>query len=125
MTHKHAEFFIAIANGESPDDWEYKQREWDKDKYHSAGLYLSIITLSPDHCEVRRKQKTHIVNGFTVPAPGDAGNPTPAASAMLEALVKALPEIDCSTHSGDSAWNAVRSAIAKAMCGINPESDDE
>jgi hypothetical protein len=33
---------------------------------------------------------------------------------LLEALEKALPEIDCSTHSGDSAWNFVRAAIAKA-----------
>ena len=31
--------------------------------------------------------------------------------AVLAALEKALPEIDCSTHSGDAAWEAVHAAI--------------
>jgi len=61
MAHKHAEFFMAIANGESPDDWECDylgRRNWAPVATH---LY-SIATHSS--WEVRRKLKTHVVNGF-------------------------------------------------------------
>lgn len=32
---------------------------------------------------------------------------------LLAALELALPQIDCGTHSGDRAWDAVKAAIAK------------
>jgi hypothetical protein len=33
---------------------------------------------------------------------------------LLAALEQALPEIDCGTHRGDRAWDAVKAAIDKA-----------
>ena len=33
---------------------------------------------------------------------------------LLAALEQALPEIDCGTHTGDRAWDAVSAAIDKA-----------
>lgn len=33
---------------------------------------------------------------------------------LLAALELALPQIDCGTHSGDRAWDAVKAAIDKA-----------
>ena len=33
---------------------------------------------------------------------------------LLAALELALPEIDCSTHRGDRAWDAVKAVIDKA-----------
>lgn len=33
---------------------------------------------------------------------------------LLAALEQALPEIDCGTHTGDRAWDAVKAAIDKA-----------
>ena len=130
MTHKHAEFFKAIANGESLDDWEYKHREWDKDRYHSAGLYLSIITLSPDHCEVRRKQKTRIVNGFTVPAPLRVA-PADGDSYFISAFsAERFYSLACWVNDAiDKRWlerglihltEDAAIANAKAMCGIDP-----
>ena len=33
---------------------------------------------------------------------------------LLAALELALPQIDCGTHSGDRAWDAVKAALDKA-----------
>lgn len=133
MTHKHAEFLRAVADGESLDDWQYRHLEWDSGKYNGAWCYMESITLYPDYCEVRRKVKTHVVNGFTVPAP------LRVAPAEQTSYFVPSPSHKLLYMSGLWGNDAVENrwldrglvhlnkeaaiANAKAMCGINPESE--
>lgn len=131
MKHKHAEFFMAIANGESPYDWECQQSgstRW-------TDVLVAGITHHPDDYKVRRKQKTHIVNGFTVPAPEKHAPcddiqyyfvPSPA----YDDFHNRLPWED-SFYDNKALWRGLvhlskEAAIAnaKAMLGIDPNSND-
>lgn len=69
MKHKHAEVFEAAARGEA-DEFEVSAISWnDPFDWRPAANYLDVIYNTPDIWSSRRKQKTHVVNGFTVPEP--------------------------------------------------------
>jgi hypothetical protein len=134
MTHKHAEFFNAIANGESLVDWECSFSN-DDEKWAPASLCLTNIIFHPEIFKVRRKQATHVVNGFTVPAPLRVA-PAEQTSYFVSAFTAKL--FYCSAcwvnDDIDKRWldrglvhltKEAAIANAKAMCGINPESKDE
>ena len=67
MKHPHAELFIAIADGESIDDFEAKREE--SKSFIPAVQWIKSIVLRPERVTVRRKQKTITVKGFQVPEP--------------------------------------------------------
>lgn len=127
--HPHADFLRALADGVPITDFEviYKTREnWEpiSDFVHSALLSLSDI-------QIRRKPQTHVVNGFTVPAPL-------RISPDLSATYYVPDWIDGGFYRGALVWNADRIDIrhlsrglvhltkeaaianAKATCGIDP-----
>ena len=66
--HKHAAVFESAMQGKA-DEWEVNCDKWDRYFWVSADEWLQSIYLSPDSWTSRRKQKTHVVNGFTVPEP--------------------------------------------------------
>ena len=66
--HKHAAVFEAAMRGEA-DDWEVSCNTWSSDEWKPAGGYLDVLYTCTDNWNSRRKQKTHVVNGFTVPEP--------------------------------------------------------
>ena len=70
MRHKHADVFEAAARGEA-DEWEVHGFGWPQDSWQAASEYpnLDSIYNKPGSWESRRKEKTHVVNGFTVPKP--------------------------------------------------------
>ena len=73
MTHPHAEILRAIADGVPLSDFELTCRPNEKDVWDNMGngtKWGSWIH-NPEEWMVRRKQRTHVVNGFTVPAPMD------------------------------------------------------
>lgn len=133
MAHKHAEFFIAIANGESMDDWECSLN-YDNDYCYAAG-YIGAIAKKPDSWKLRRKQSIHVVNGFTVPAP--------LKVAPAKGTLYFIANIDSESFYFELHWDngmadkrrlqrgliyqtkEAAIANAKAMCGIDPESKDE
>lgn len=142
MKHKHAEFFTAIANGESLDDWEcaYFGREYPyahRREWGEINFYVSDIAKDPQNWVVRRKQVTHEVNGFTVPAPlrfapaKGAVYFVSCTSAIALAYKGYWGEKDDSRdkiHLLRGLVHLTKEAAvanAKAMCGIDPESDDE
>ena len=76
MTHPHAEILRAIADGVPLSEFEGRIVNKDPDcfdlPFEEVGkvLLLGMFT-DTNMIEVRRKQRTHVVNGFTVPAPMD------------------------------------------------------
>ena len=66
--HKHAAVFEAAAQGKV-DEWEVNAIRWGSYVWDNAINYLNTLYNNPDILTSRRKQKTHIVNGFTVPEP--------------------------------------------------------
>ena len=70
--HPHAEVLRAIADGVPLIEFEVTLKEhksyWDN---MGDGSGWSGWIFDPDAWKVRRKQRTHVVNGFTVPAPMD------------------------------------------------------
>jgi hypothetical protein len=66
--HKHAAVFLAAARGEA-DEYEAQYRTLERHKWWSASDILNDLYECPDGWTSRRKQKTHTVNGFTVPEP--------------------------------------------------------
>ena len=73
MTHPHAEVLRAIADGVPLSEFELTCHPNEKDVWDNMGngtKWGSWIH-NPEEWLVRRKQRTHVVNGFTVPAPMD------------------------------------------------------
>ena len=71
--HPHAEILRAIADGVPLSDFELTCHLNEKDVWDNMGngtKWGSWIH-NPEEWLVRRKQRTHVVNGFTVPAPMD------------------------------------------------------
>lgn len=68
MTHPHAEVLRAIADGVPLSEFEVTSngRLWINVK--EANMTDWFFS-DPHQWQVRRKQRTHVVNGFTVPAP--------------------------------------------------------
>ena len=66
MTHPHAEILRAIADGVPLSEFETKAPDglWGEISYAN-------FVITPHEWAVRRKPRTHVVNGFTVPAPMD------------------------------------------------------
>ena len=133
MKHEHAEFFTAIANGESLDDWECDR--FGKSDWGSAKYYVSDILKYPQNCEVRRKPAIHVVNGFFVPAPLRFA---PAKGAVCFAACNYTIDFAYKICWDGGAIDKIHLkrglihltkeaavANAKAMCGINPGNRDE
>ena len=73
MTHPHAEVLRAIADGVPLSEFELTCHPNEKDVWDNMGngtKWGSWIH-NPEKWLVRRKPRTHVVNGFTVPAPMD------------------------------------------------------
>lgn len=70
MTHPHAEILRAIADGVPLSEFEVTSngRCWLNVK---EAKMTDWFFSDPQQWLVRRKQRTHVVNGFTVPAPMD------------------------------------------------------
>ena len=68
--HPHAEILRAIADGVPLSDFEVTSngRNWLNVKEAKMTDWFFSV---PQQWQVRRKQRTHVVNGFTVPAPMD------------------------------------------------------
>lgn len=66
--HPHAEFLRAIADGESPDGWEYMAVPDGRWINMATGSIYSMIH-APDLFAVRRKQKLLSINGHEFPEP--------------------------------------------------------
>lgn len=128
MTHKHAEFLIAIATGKSPNDWEcdYSGRN----DWRDAANFLTGIVENPHNWQVRRKQPTRVVNGFTVPAPLRVA-PAYGDSYFVSAFsAEQFCSLACWVNDSiDKRWlerglihltEDAAIANAKAMCGIDP-----
>lgn len=69
MTHPHAEILRAIADGVPLSEFEVTQVAF-SNSYWFEPVSGSFI-VNPEEWQVRRKSRTHVVNGFTVPAPMD------------------------------------------------------
>ena len=71
--HPHAEILRAIADGVPLSEFELTCHPNEKDVWDNMGngtKWGSWIH-NPEEWLVRRKQRTHVVNGFTMPAPMD------------------------------------------------------
>lgn len=133
MRHKHAEFFIAIANGELVDSWE--TRHLRTKKWSNLYANLHLIATFPEDWEVRRKQPTRVVNGFTVPAPLRVAPADGDSYFISDFSTERFCSLACWVNGAiDKRWlerglihltEDAAIANAKAMCGIDPESDDE
>ena len=68
--HKHADVLRAIADGEPLSEFEVTSngRSWLNVK---EAKMTDWFFSDPQQWQVRRKPRTHVVNGFTVPAPID------------------------------------------------------
>lgn len=128
--HKHAWFFRALADGASIEDFETTHCSYDPDSWVCAALVLRYICTSPDGWEVRRKTRTHTVNGYDVSAP-ETEAPEVGTNYWY-----ASPAF--SSWAGSSQWCCAsfdewllkrgllhlnkEAAVAnsKAMCGIDP-----
>ena len=68
--HPHAEILRAIADGVPLSEFEATSngRSWFNVK---DAKMTDWFFSDPQQWQVRRKQRTHVVNGFTVPAPMD------------------------------------------------------
>ena len=68
MKHKHHELFEAAARGEV-EQFGAKHSTWSLAVYADAADHLIDIYRFPDRWTVRRRQRTHVINGWEVPAP--------------------------------------------------------
>lgn len=71
MTHTHAEVLRAIADGVPLSEFEVLCIDWCTGIFKPMDEGWKGWIDDPDFWEIRRKQRTHVVNGFTVPAPMD------------------------------------------------------
>ena len=131
MTHPHAEILRAIADGVPLSEFEIT---WGiKSSWESLEDYVELFFR--ESSEVRRKQQTHVVNGFTVPAPLDK---MPPPESMYFYPIIGRKEFTHYAHWATHAFGdeydrmmfssglcfATREAAvanAKAMLKINPE----
>ena len=131
--HPHAEVLRAIADGVPLSEFELTCHPNEKDVWDNMGngtKWGSWIH-NPEEWLVRRKQRTHVVNGFTVPAPMDKA---PEFGDMY--FIPELPdeffyaEVKWRNDSPDVRWlklslcfSTKEAAIAnaKAMLKIDPE----
>jgi hypothetical protein len=129
MTGK--EVLRAIADGADPSEFEVATSSMIF--YEFKPCMWSVVDLANTPANFRRKPRTRVVNGFTVPAPIQE-MPTNMSPYFL-----ALPDInewfgkyDWDDSDADRLWfsrgllfSTKEAAIAnaKAMCGINPESE--
>lgn len=126
-----------ITDGVSLDDIEYKFPNfvgWAP--MSSGGLWhVNFILDQPDGVQFRRKAKTRVVNGFTVPAPEEKA-PKPRQEYWV-------PDTCDRVFCADLRWGDAASdsmllerglvfldkdaaiANAKAMCGIDPHQGEE
>lgn len=121
--HKHARVLRLIADGVSPEEFEVKFPE-------VAGWHDLIgFNLLETDVEIRRKERTHVVNGFTVPAPmdrqplGDFYTPYLHDTKWYCILHRNFYGIPlkrglCFATKEGAIMNA------KAMCGIDPNKEE-
>lgn len=128
MTGK--EVLHAIADGADPSEFEcrYKLDAW---KQFVPDDWAVSCVMDSQYHTFRRKPRTRVVNGFTVPAPIQD---MPKKDQMLyvadpmhqdffiEALVRGCWESGLTRGLLFSTKEAAI-ANAKAMCGINPEAE--
>lgn len=130
MTGK--EVLRAIADGADMYDFEYrtKDEEWERFQPHDWTLF----EIAKCHAyEYRRKPRTRVVNGFTVPAPIQE-----MPSNMNEYFIATVDaeewfdEVSWDDSKCDRRWlsrgllfSTKEAAIAnaKAMCGIDPNGE--
>ena len=130
--HKHAAVFEAAMRGQA-DEWEVYHFLWGKDNWCDAERRLDQIYKTPNEWNSRRKQKTHVVNGFTVPEPL---REAPPKNSMYYIEEPADSEF-CRGYEWDSDFDArcMRRGIAhatkegaiancKARLGIDPYKDE-
>ena len=129
MTGK--EVLRAIADG--ADVSEFEVFSVVADSWQKIGSDYVQLVMFTGELQFRRKPRTRVVNGFTVPAPIDK----PLCDAATYFLAKPLSEdwfdeyewngsyIDRIWFSRGLLFSTKEAAIAnaKAMCGINPESE--
>lgn len=68
--HKHTDVLRAIADGVPLSEFEVWYKFWETKDFQPLVNYWLWVE-EPELWEIRRKQRTHVVNGFTVPAPMD------------------------------------------------------
>lgn len=130
MEHKHAEFFRAIADG-TGDEWECDLSGSESGNFVEAMSFAATIAKNPELMKLRRKQKTRVVNGFTVPAPMEVAPKvgesyflasTSSSYFYAEMMFKKDP-FDIHMKRVGNFFSTKEAAIAnaKAMLGIDPE----
>lgn len=130
MTGK--EVLRAIADGADPSEFEcsYKQETWKQFQPDNWSIWDALYS---EYHTFRRKPRTRVVNGFTVPAP------IQEMPKMGDMYFWAITEEtawfgihEWRNDEGDNLWfsrgllfsnKEAAIANAKAMCGINPESE--
>lgn len=99
--HKHAWALRLLADGVPLEELEIKHIQ--------GSRWITPIAASfvyqPDNYIVRRRQRTHVVNGFIVPAPEEV--------APARGVLYYVPDVAFLTRE-----DAIKNA--KAMCGIDP-----
>ena len=129
MTGK--EVLRAIADGADPSEFEVLDNHL---RWEPLWKSVSVTTLLDAQIEFRRKPRTRVVNGFTVPAPiqempdtdehcwcADVFTPdfcSPVFFSYTNFRHKAAYDRGLLFSTKEAAI-----ANAKAMCGINPESE--
>ena len=133
MTHPHAEILRAIADGVPLSEFELTCHPNEKDVWDNMGngtKWGSWIH-NPEEWLVRRKQRTHVVNGFTVPAPMDK-EPEFGDMYFIPDVADEIfyAEVEWQKDSPDMRWlelglcfatEEAAIANAKAMLKIDPE----
>ena len=140
IEHKHAHFLRALADGALAEEFELRRTNWHRASWAQADSLdmdytVKALFKEPDLYEFRRKQKMHVVNGFTVPAP-ETEMPT-------EGTKYWIPDTNHPDWNWEFGWRsttdanlwlgrglvhlneAAAVANAKAMCGIDPNAKEE
>ena len=132
MTHPHAEVLRAIADGVPLSEFEARYLKNKNDLlYSELSEDFGSAMRQPEQWQVRRKPRTHVVNGFTVPAPMDKEPGHDDMYFIPELLDEFFyAEVKWRNESQDMRWLklglcfATREAAianAKAMLKINPD----
>lgn len=96
--HLHAEILRAIADGVPLSEFELTCYPDEKEAWDNMGngtKWGSWIH-NPEAWRVRRKQRTHVFNGFTVPAPMD--------KEPDDGCVYFLPDLNSSVYFMEYRW---------------------
>lgn len=133
--HKHAAALRAIADGVPMSEFEVSHRD-DPQYWISAEKYSDWVLRKSEEWEVRRKQQFITVNGFKVPKPVDTKASPNALGTVFwpyityESLWNSAPpgnqdaQLAVKRGCGHTTKKAAI-AHAKAMLGIDPESNHE